>query len=89
MADYVLNAEMGKIGAGGFTPKVFHMKIPDLPRFRFEWLPEKQIVYAITIGILPEMAEPISTHVIDEEQALRVVNTWAHGFSTAIHFGPD
>ena len=88
MSDYILDAEMGKLGAGGFSPKVFHMKIPDLPRFRFEWLPERKIVYVISIGILPEMAEPIATDIATDTQALGIVNTWAHGYSAAYYYGP-
>ena len=88
MANYLLSAEMGAIGADFDTsncPNILHIQAVTFPQYRFEWHPNTGAVYVIRVGSTPEIAEPIMERVVDQDTAEKVVQIWCQGYQSGEH----
>jgi hypothetical protein len=63
--------------------KIFHLKTPALPEFRFEWHPARRNVYLVRLGMTPEIGELIAFNIDNEGAAHNAVLIWLRGFRAA------
>lgn len=63
--------------------KIYHIKAPMAPQFRFEWHPKAKKVYLIVIGAEPEIGEAFAHEIENEGAAWNAVLIWLRGYRTA------
>jgi hypothetical protein len=59
---------------------VVAVRAPGFPQYRFEWHPQKRIVYLIMVGSKPLIGQAIAHHVETHGQAINTVNTFLRGW---------
>lgn len=59
---------------------IYHITAPMAAEFRFEWHPQKRIVYLIRIGAVPEVGQAIAHCIETHGDALNAVLIWMRGF---------
>lgn len=64
----------------GGARKIWHIKAPRTPQYRFEWHPQKRIVYLVRIGSVPEVAEAMAFNIETHGDAHNAVLIWLRGF---------
>jgi hypothetical protein len=77
---------------GGGAPhdaRVFHIKTPAFPQFRFEWHPGVKRVYIIRLGVEPLMGEPFAYEIDDEGAARNAVLIFLRGYKAASIWKPQ
>lgn len=62
---------------------IYHMRQPLVPDVRFEWHPDARRVYAIRVGVTPEVGEPIAFDIADRGAATNAVLIWCRGYRAA------
>ena len=67
-------------GAGRGIDGIYHLDIPSLPQYHFEWHPQKRIVYLIRVGQEPAIGEAICHHAETHGDAFNFLQAWGRGF---------
>jgi len=63
--------------------KVYHLKQPAFPQFRFEWHPGKKKVYLIRLGVEPLMGTAFAHDIENHGAAYNAVLIWLRGYREA------
>ena len=63
--------------------KIYHIKSPNAPQFRFEWHPGVKKVYLIRVGAVPEIGELFAAEITTEGAAWNAVLIFMRGYRTA------
>ena len=63
--------------------RIYHIKAPNAPQFRFEYHPQKKKIYLIRVGVKPEIGEVFAHDVESEGAAHNAVLIWLRGYRTA------
>lgn len=69
---------------GKLVERVLKLTQPRIREFRFEWHPQAQRVYAIRVGVQPEVGELIAFDIDTHGAAINAVNIWSRGYLTAL-----
>ena len=59
--------------------KIYHIKQPNFPEYRFEWHPQARKVYLIRLGREPLIGEVIAEHAETHGHAFNFVQTFLRG----------
>lgn len=60
--------------------KIYHIKQPAFPQYRFEWHPQSRKVYLIRTGRTPLVGEILAEHAETHGAAYNFVQTFLRGF---------
>lgn len=66
-----------------FDAKIFHIKTPTFPEFRFEWHPQTKRVYLIRITAEQPIGEPIAMEIETAGAAHNAVLIFLRGYRAA------
>jgi len=64
----------------GADRKIWHIKQPSFPQYRFEWHPQARKVYLIRVGSTPLIGEVLAEHAETHAHAHNFVLTFLRGF---------
>lgn len=63
--------------------RIYHIKAPNAPQFRFEYHPGIKKVYLIRVGAVPEIGEMFAHEIETEGAAWNAVLIFLRGYRTA------
>lgn len=63
--------------------RIFHLKTPNFPQFRFEYHPKVKKVYLIRLGNQILHGDPIADNIETEGAAWMTVLVWLRGYREA------
>lgn len=68
--------------------RVYHLKTPNYPQFRFEWHAGVKRVYIIRLGVEPLIGEPFAFNIETEGDAWNAALMFLRGYRAAAIFLP-
>ena len=63
--------------------RIYHIKQPSLPQYRFEYHPRVKKVYVIRVGAVPEVGEAFAFEIENQGAAYNAVLYWLRGYKEA------
>jgi len=63
--------------------RIYHLKIPTLPQYRFEYHPKLKKVYLIRSGTETPIGEPLAHDIENHGAAWNAVLIWSRGYREA------
>jgi|CXWL01.1.fsa_nt_gi hypothetical protein len=79
-------ADFPKLVHGVSMPegRVYHMRMPQVAQYRFEWHENSKKVYFVRIGQTPEIAEIVVEPANTAHEAKTAVMLWCRGYLEAM-----
>lgn len=63
--------------------RIYHIKAPTFPQFRFEWHPNTKRVYLVRLSVAPAIGDPIAMEIESHGAAQNAVLIWLRGYREA------
>lgn len=72
----------GRNNQGHFAP-FLNLSSTGTPEYRFEWHPQKRIVYLIRLAAVPLIGEAMAFNIETHGDAINAVRIWLRGYNEA------